>query len=185
MFDISDLKEKKLSELQEIAANISVPKYKTLKKLDLIYQILDIQASNPKNTITETKEENPSAERKNRRTRINNKAGSSNPKDKERKAAPQKETNTPVEKNLEPSTPIEKKKVIEVTTPEAKISPTPETPTSEVKNTPQPPAAPEENKKRERREFQNTNKKPHNKQHHQNKQTKSTTKSTWKFSESK
>lgn len=54
--------------------------------------------------------------------------------------------------------------------PEAKISPTPETPTSEVKNTPQPPAAPEENKKRERREFQNTNKKPHNKQHHQNKQ---------------
>ena len=170
MFDISDLKEKKLSELQEIAANISVPKYKTLKKLDLIYQILDIQASNPKNTITETKEENPSAERKNRRTRINNKAGSSNPKDKERKAAPQKETNTPVEKNLEPSTPIEKKKVIEVTTPEAKISPTPETPTSEVKNTPQPPAAPEANKKRERREFQNTNKKQHNKQHHQNKQ---------------
>lgn len=153
MFDISDLKEKKLSELQEIAANISVPKYKTLKKLDLIYQILDIQASNPKNTITETKEENPSAERKNRRTRINNKAGSSNPKDKERKAAPQKETNTPVEKNLEPSTPIEKKKVIEVTTPEAKISPTPETPTSEVKNTPQPPAAPEENKKENAESF--------------------------------
>lgn len=55
MFDISDLKEKKLSELQEIAANISVPKYKTLKKLDLIYQILDIQASNPKTPLLKPK----------------------------------------------------------------------------------------------------------------------------------
>jgi transcription termination factor Rho len=48
MFEISDLKAKKLPELQDIAKDLSVPKYKTLKKLDLVYQILDLQASNPK-----------------------------------------------------------------------------------------------------------------------------------------
>jgi len=48
MFEISDLKGKKLPDLQEIAETLRVPKYKTLKKLDLVYQILDYQASNPK-----------------------------------------------------------------------------------------------------------------------------------------
>ncbi|NJB72572.1 transcription termination factor Rho [Saonia flava] len=48
MFEISDLKTKKLPELQEIAKGLNVPKYKNLKKLDLVYQILDLQASNPK-----------------------------------------------------------------------------------------------------------------------------------------
>ncbi len=47
MFEISDLKAKKLPELQEIAKDLKVPKYKTMKKLDLVYQILDFQASNP------------------------------------------------------------------------------------------------------------------------------------------
>ena len=48
MFEISDLKSKKLPELQEIAKGLKVPKFKTLKKLDLVYQILDVQAANPK-----------------------------------------------------------------------------------------------------------------------------------------
>jgi len=48
MFEISDLKPKKLPELQEIAKKLNVPKYKTLKKLDLVYQILDLQAADPK-----------------------------------------------------------------------------------------------------------------------------------------
>ncbi|MCM4151166.1 transcription termination factor Rho [Arenibacter sp. N53] len=48
MFEISDLKSKKLPELQEIAQGLNVAKFKTLKKLDLVYQILDVQASNPK-----------------------------------------------------------------------------------------------------------------------------------------
>ena len=47
MFEISDLKAKKLPELQEIAKDLKVPKFKSLKKLDLVYQILDLQASNP------------------------------------------------------------------------------------------------------------------------------------------
>ncbi len=52
MFEISDLKAKKLPELQQIAKDLNVPKYKTLKKLDLVYQILDVQASNP-NSVRE------------------------------------------------------------------------------------------------------------------------------------
>ena len=50
MFEISDLKSKKLPELQEIAKGLKVSKFKTLKKLDLVYQILDVQAANPKAT---------------------------------------------------------------------------------------------------------------------------------------
>ncbi|MEM9000423.1 MAG: transcription termination factor Rho [Bacteroidota bacterium] len=51
MFEISDLKAKKLPELQEIAKELNVPKFKTMKKLDLVYQILDVQASNPKAVV--------------------------------------------------------------------------------------------------------------------------------------
>ncbi|MDO1513801.1 transcription termination factor Rho [Maribacter confluentis] len=70
MFEISDLKSKKLPELQEIAKGLKVPKFKTLKKLDLVYQILDLQAANPKVAAaiapakTETKEDSPSSEEK-------------------------------------------------------------------------------------------------------------------------
>ena len=48
MFDISELKKRKLSELQEIAKDLDVPKFRTERKLDLIYKILDYQAANPK-----------------------------------------------------------------------------------------------------------------------------------------
>jgi len=44
MFEISQLKEKKLADLQEIAKTLKVPKFRTLKKLDLVYKILDTQA---------------------------------------------------------------------------------------------------------------------------------------------
>ena len=52
MFEISQLKEKKLADLQEIAKKLSIPKYRTLKKLDLVYQILDQQAADP--TVVKT-----------------------------------------------------------------------------------------------------------------------------------
>ncbi|HBL79317.1 MAG: transcription termination factor Rho [Aequorivita sp.] len=70
MFEISELKEKKLPELQEIAKELNVPKYRTQKKLDLVYQILDYQATNPKavkavikaeESAPETKKEEKSA----------------------------------------------------------------------------------------------------------------------------
>lgn len=47
MLDILELKSKKLPELQEIAKTLNVPKIRSYRKLDLIYQILDYQASNP------------------------------------------------------------------------------------------------------------------------------------------
>ncbi|MBE7693711.1 Rho termination factor N-terminal domain-containing protein, partial [Tenacibaculum finnmarkense] len=47
MFDISVLKEMKLPELQEIAKVAKIAKFKTLKKDELVYQILDYQAANP------------------------------------------------------------------------------------------------------------------------------------------
>lgn len=47
MFEISELKAKKLPELQDIAKSLNVPKYRTVKKSDLVYQILDHQAVNP------------------------------------------------------------------------------------------------------------------------------------------
>jgi len=47
MLDINALKAKKLPELQEMAKTLEVPKYRSLKKLDLVYQILDYQAANP------------------------------------------------------------------------------------------------------------------------------------------
>ncbi|MCM4164522.1 MULTISPECIES: transcription termination factor Rho [unclassified Arenibacter] len=71
MFEISDLKSKKLPELQEIAKGLNVAKFKTLKKLDLVYQILDVQASNPKIVLEKTEvltEDNSTAKPK--RSRI-------------------------------------------------------------------------------------------------------------------
>lgn len=56
MFEISELKSKKLPELQELAKALSVPKYRSLKKLDLVYQILDTQAAEPKSVASVIKE---------------------------------------------------------------------------------------------------------------------------------
>ena len=47
MFEIADLKSKKLPELQEIAKQIGVKRVTGLKKMDLIYQIIDQAASQP------------------------------------------------------------------------------------------------------------------------------------------
>ncbi|WBL26546.1 transcription termination factor Rho [Zunongwangia sp. HGR-M22] len=72
MFEISELKAKKLPELQEIAKSLNVPKFRSLKKLDLVYQILDYQAANPKKTqeaLQEEKAEEKTTEDKPKRPR--------------------------------------------------------------------------------------------------------------------
>ncbi|MES2811791.1 MAG: transcription termination factor Rho [Bacteroidota bacterium] len=53
MFDISVLKEMKLNELQEIAKVAKIKSFKTLKKDELVYQILDYQAANPEKIAPE------------------------------------------------------------------------------------------------------------------------------------
>ncbi len=57
MYEIATLKTKKLPELQEIAKSIGVKRITGLKKMDLIYQIIDFIASNPQ--TTEPKNEAP------------------------------------------------------------------------------------------------------------------------------
>ena len=47
MFDIEALKQIKLAELQEIAKGLGIKKYYHLKKMELIYKILDYQADHP------------------------------------------------------------------------------------------------------------------------------------------
>ena len=64
MFEISELKAKKLPELQEIAQKLNVPKYRSLKKLDLVYQILDFQAANPDVVKKEITKDAPKEEQK-------------------------------------------------------------------------------------------------------------------------
>ena len=56
MYDILELKSKLLPALQDIAKNLNIPKYRSLKKMDLIYQILDVQAINP--SVTKEKKIN-------------------------------------------------------------------------------------------------------------------------------
>ncbi|WP_397362108.1 transcription termination factor Rho [Olleya sp. R77988] len=72
MFEISQLKEMKLPELQDIAKKLSVSKFRSLKKLDLVYQILDKQAADPKAVLEVKKEETPAkaAPKKAKRARV-------------------------------------------------------------------------------------------------------------------
>ena len=68
MFEISELKAKTLADLQVIAKSIGLSKTSQLKKLDLVYQILDTQAANPVDTsstpVTEVKEKTEKPKRK-------------------------------------------------------------------------------------------------------------------------
>jgi transcription termination factor Rho len=66
MFEISQLKEKKLPELQDIAKQLKISKYRSLKKLDLVYQILDHQAANPVAAIPKAEKENRKPQRQKR-----------------------------------------------------------------------------------------------------------------------
>ena len=68
MFEISDLKTKKLAELQEIAKKIGLTKVSQLKKLDLVYKIIDVQAETPSKVeetvkVSETVKEKPKRKR--------------------------------------------------------------------------------------------------------------------------
>ena len=68
MLEISQLKAKTLADLQEIAKTIGLKKTSQLKKLDLIYKILDEQAAHAAakqvNTPTKTEEENQAPNKK-------------------------------------------------------------------------------------------------------------------------
>src|SRR5690554_4274542 len=106
MFDISVLKEMKLSELQEIAKAAKIGKYRNLKKDELIYKILDFQAASPEAISAASKEiapatEEPAAPVKQPRARI----GKS--KSQPQKPTPTEETSENTPENTAEKTPIE------------------------------------------------------------------------------
>ena len=70
MFDIEVLKEMKLSDLQEIAKVAKINKYRSLKKDDLVYQILDLQAAKPEVIKSEIPIEKLAEQPKEKRARI-------------------------------------------------------------------------------------------------------------------
>ena len=70
MFEISELKAKKIAELQTIAKSIGLTKTSQLKKLDLVYQILDTQASSPAKKETTAKAEESVKTEKPKRKRV-------------------------------------------------------------------------------------------------------------------
>jgi transcription termination factor Rho len=174
MFEISDLKSKKLPELQEIAKGLNVPKYKTQKKLDLVYQILDVQAANPKAVAavapgtTVTPEEKPKPKPRPRpRARV--------AKDEAKKAAPAQEE---AKKDEVKKDEVKKEATPEVTP--AKVDTLEKTaavskPEGEVTPRPRPRPRPQNNAKRDQKpnpqhkNQNNQNKKPqHNKREDKN-----------------
>jgi transcription termination factor Rho len=75
MFEISELKAKTLAELQGIAKSIGLTKTSQLKKLDLVYQVLDTQAANPSKAAVASTSEKEDAKKveKPRRKRLTKK----------------------------------------------------------------------------------------------------------------
>ena len=69
MFEIAQLKEKKLAELQEIAKQLNISKFRSMKKLDLVYQILDHQAANPVKQEPKKESDAPKRQRRERTQR--------------------------------------------------------------------------------------------------------------------
>ena len=70
MYDIIELNSKSIDELKVIAGNLNVPRFNSLSKQDLVYQILDFQALNPSKEMLEKEKE--ARENKHKRQRIPN-----------------------------------------------------------------------------------------------------------------
>ncbi len=160
MFEITQLKEMKLPELQEMAKTLKVPKYRSLKKLDLVYKILDHQAANP-SAVKEVNKEVSKTE-KPQRKRV------------QRPAANQKTTQKPKEGAVEgtqkplENAPVQEKldfKAEEKTQQQApKKEPNPK---NEQKNQPKKPVHNHQNKKNDNKKEDNRSKN-HNQQKNHN-----------------
>ncbi|MEN8964789.1 MAG: transcription termination factor Rho [Polaribacter sp.] len=100
MFEISELKAKTLAELQGIAKNIGLTKTSQLKKLDLVYQILDTQAADPakaKMAVAPAKNE-AKKEEKPKRKRVVKKALTNEDTNEKSSEKPAMESKNPVAK---------------------------------------------------------------------------------------
>ena len=100
MFEISELKAKTLADLQIVAKSIGLTKTSQLKKLDLVYQILDTQATNPSSTKEVITSADNAAVAKPRRKRLVKKV--QNGSSKETKTSKESDSNQINEENLLP-----------------------------------------------------------------------------------
>jgi len=154
MFEISQLKEMKLPELQDIAKGLSISKYRSLKKLDLVYQILDHQAANPPEVKPATPQKPKPRRERIQRGKDDNKQKQLDFKQKERTApaqqAEKKQNQTPVlvKKEEAPAPPTQKKQE----QPPVAVKKE-ETPTAPTEKKPQAPR--KDNSKPQTREPQN------------------------------
>ena len=71
MIDIHTLNKKLLPELKEIAKDLGVPRYQKLKKQELVYEILDVQAKQL--SVEKKSEEAKKKEKNNNKTIPTNK----------------------------------------------------------------------------------------------------------------
>ena len=58
MYTLDDLQQNKIADLKEIATKLNLKKFQKLNKTDLIYKILDEQATVSSKEVTEKKEKN-------------------------------------------------------------------------------------------------------------------------------
>jgi len=70
MYDKSQLEEMLLPDLRDLAKKLNIRKSDTLKKQDLVYQVLDHQAANPPQDLLEAEKKIQETEREKRRKRI-------------------------------------------------------------------------------------------------------------------
>jgi transcription termination factor Rho len=91
MYDIIELNGMKVTELQETAEKLNIKNFKSLKKQELIYKILDEQAVNPIKVKEEPKKEEPKKEEKPKEA----KDSESKPEKKKEERKPRKDADRP------------------------------------------------------------------------------------------
>ena len=118
MYDIIELNNKPIEELKDIARGLKVPKYDSLNKQELVYQILDFQALNPSKEMLD--KERAARENKHKRQRI--------PDERFQKAKPQfnKTISGPPIASSNPALANAANPVAETPVPETKPEPKPE-----------------------------------------------------------
>ncbi len=156
MFEISELKAKTLAELQQIAKTVGLTKTSQLKKLDLVYQILDIQAASP------AKEEKPKFE-KPKRKRVSKKPATNHVAETKPVAETKKVEKKPIEEKISTQ---QKKEPAKSTNEKAKPTETKpvETKPAEVKSSEEKPTDAKQSSKEEK----NTPNRQHKNQQNQN-----------------
>ncbi len=98
MFEISELKGKKLPELQELAKGLGMKKLTGLKKQDLIYKIIDHVATNPNALHTNSKEASSGKAKEEKPTQKHHQNGAANVPKKQEQRREEKTKQKPQQK---------------------------------------------------------------------------------------